>query len=218
MLELVHTFLCKLPGASERIIKYNKERMWLKGSANSEDIRYVYALQMNFILIGMPGVGKSYWGNILSQTFNLDFIDGDELLENKYGKDLLNRIGNKRFCHYEAETLCDLHCTNTVIAPGGSAIYSQKTMKHLKGINSYIIFLQNDIHTIQSRVGNLIDRGVVMKKGQTFQDLFDERTPLYDYFSDVTINCSHKTNQIILTELSQTITGKYQATRRKSAR
>ena len=41
MLELVRTFLIKLPGAKERITKYNKERMWLKGTQGSEDLRKV---------------------------------------------------------------------------------------------------------------------------------------------------------------------------------
>lgn len=41
MLELVRTFLIKLPGAKERITKYNKERMWLKGGGGAEDLRKV---------------------------------------------------------------------------------------------------------------------------------------------------------------------------------
>jgi hypothetical protein len=40
MLELVKTFLHKLPGASDRIIKANRERLWLRGDVHrADDIR-----------------------------------------------------------------------------------------------------------------------------------------------------------------------------------
>lgn len=40
MLELVKTFLTKLPGASDRIVKANRERLWLRGDAHrAEDLR-----------------------------------------------------------------------------------------------------------------------------------------------------------------------------------
>ena len=40
MLELVKMFLMKLPGAAERIVKKNRERLWLRGDAHrAEDVR-----------------------------------------------------------------------------------------------------------------------------------------------------------------------------------
>lgn len=162
----------------------------------------------NIVFIGMPGVGKSYWGKIVSNVYNLNFIDGDTLIENNYGKKLgiiLKELGEKEFCKYEEKVLCNLNCHNTIISPGGSVIYSDKIMNHFKKLNSIIIYLYLDIETLRDRLGDLKKRGVVIKSGMTFRDLFNERSILYEKYSNYKVDCTNKNYNEILSEINHII-------------
>ena len=165
----------------------------------------------NIVFIGMPSAGKSYWGRKLSKKYNINFIDGDIIIEKIYGKklgDILKDLGEKGFCEYEETVLCNLSCRNTIISPGGSVIYSDKIMKHFRKINSIIIYLFVDIQTLRERLGDLKKRGVVIKPGMTFQDLFYERNALYHKYCDIMVDCRKKTKQEIFKELSTIIFNK----------
>ena len=61
MLELVRTFLIKLPGAKERITKYNKERMWLKGGGGGEDLRKVSSYPSKVSTLKVSQIVISMW-------------------------------------------------------------------------------------------------------------------------------------------------------------
>ena len=163
----------------------------------------------NIVFIGMPSVGKSYWGKIISDRYNFDYIDGDILMEKIYGKTLdiiLKELGEDGFCKYEEETLCNLKCRNTIISPGGSVIYSDKIMEHFKKINSIIIYLELDIKTLRDRLGDLKKRGVIIKSGMTFNDLFKERNILYEKYSNFKVDCTNKGEDEILREILNIIT------------
>ena len=43
LLELVYTFLCKIAGVSESIIKHNVETIWIKGQYGADDVRKIYS-------------------------------------------------------------------------------------------------------------------------------------------------------------------------------
>jgi len=42
--------------------------------------------------------------------------------------------------------------------------------------------------TIRYRLGNIKQRGVVLKKGQTLKSLYDERCPLYEKYAHIIVN------------------------------
>ena len=126
----------------------------------------------NYILIGMPGSGKSTIGVLLAKALGYDFVDTDLVIQQKGGgllKEIIARIGNDGF-----------------IAPGGSAVYSDKAMRHFKEIGT-IIYLKLDYQTVKRRLGNLKARGVVLEKGQTLRDLYNERIPYYEKYADITV-------------------------------
>ena len=60
-------------------------------------------------------------------------------------------------------------------------------MEHLKSIGT-VVYLKLDYETLDSRLGNLKGRGVVLKDGQTLKDLYDERIPLYEKYADVIVD------------------------------
>lgn len=161
----------------------------------------------NIILIGMPGVGKSTIGVVLAKVLGYDFIDTDLLIQNKMNmklKDIIQQEGNEGFQKIENDVNASLDISNTVIATGGSVVYCREAMEHLKSIGN-VIYLKLSLEPLSGRLGNLIGRGVVLKDGQTLDELFLERTPLYELYADLIIDEENKnledTLQIILDRL-----------------
>lgn len=158
----------------------------------------------NIILIGMAGCGKSSVGVIAAKRLGFDFLDTDLVLQ-RQEKRLLWQIladdGLDGFYRAEEKALLNVTAARTVIATGGSAVYYESAMKHLKELGA-VVWLKLPYEEIERRINNLATRGVAMKAGMTLRDVFDEREPLYRRYADITIECSgtaeHNAEQIAL--------------------
>jgi shikimate kinase len=151
----------------------------------------------NIILIGMPGSGKSTVGVILAKLAGRGFIDTDILIQTATERslqDIVDTDGQMALRRIEEEILMGISCREHVIATGGSAVYSDRAMAHLRS-DGVIVFLEADIAILQSRVNDFTTRGLAKQAGQTFADLFAERAPLYARYADITINCSGLTHE-----------------------
>ena len=149
----------------------------------------------NIILIGMPGAGKSTLGVLLAKAMGKLFVDTDIIIQQKTKRllqDIIDNDGTDAFMKLEEETLLTVNETNTVIATGGSAVYSEKAMEHFKK-SGKIVYLHVDFAEIEKRVTNITTRGIVLKNGKSLADAFDERKPLYDKYADVVIDCTGST-------------------------
>lgn len=149
-------------------------------------------MKSNIVLIGMPGSGKSTIGRLLAKELNKVSIDGDTIIEQKEGmklQEIINTKGNDYFTKLEEEVLSTLECENYIISPGGSVCYYPRAMKHLSDI-AEVIYLKVDFKSLEKRVHNLDSRGIVFKPGQSFEDLYNERTPLYEKYAGLTIDSS----------------------------
>lgn len=146
----------------------------------------------NVVLIGMPGAGKSTLGIVLAKIMNYDFVDADLLIQQQSDKTLeriIDALGPEGFIQVENQVLSEITCERTVIATGGSAVYSDEAMAHLSSIGR-VVYLQIDYDELKGRLSDLSERGVVMKGGigMSLRDLFDERKPLYEKHSDITVD------------------------------
>lgn len=161
----------------------------------------------NIVLIGMPGVGKSTVGVILAKELGYQFIDADLLIQ-KQGKRLLREIiaqeGVDGFIQIENQVNASIETDRTVIATGGSVVYGREAMEHLKKIST-VVYLKLSYQALKKRLGNLKNRGVVLREGQTLRDLYEERVVLYEKYADIVIDEENKgieeTLQYILKEL-----------------
>jgi shikimate kinase len=147
-------------------------------------------MKENIVLIGMPGVGKSTLGVVLAKELGFQFVDADLLIqerENRLLKEIIAEDGVEGFLKIENDVNASIRAEKTVIATGGSVIYGSDAMEHLKEIGT-VVYLKLDYETLDSRLGNLKGRGVVLKDGQTLKDLYDERIPLYEKYADVVVD------------------------------
>ena len=138
----------------------------------------------------MPGVGKSTIGVVLAKILGMEFVDSDLIIQKSQGKllkEIISEVGTNGFLTIEDEVHADLNVNNSIIATGGSVVYCQNGMEHLRDI-SIIVYLKLDYDLLAHRLGNLTARGVVLREHQTLQDLYKERTPLYEKYAHITID------------------------------
>ena len=161
----------------------------------------------NITLIGMPASGKSSVGVVLAKRLGKKFVDTDIVIQEKYGKllkELIEEHGDDGFREIEDEVNATLDVSNSIISPGGSVVYGERAMKHLKEI-SVIIYLELSYTAIKSRLGDLRERGITLKDGQTLKDLYLERTPLYKKYADITINEMKKSLSKTIDEICESL-------------
>ena len=144
----------------------------------------------NIILIGMPGVGKSTIGVILAKVLGYRFVDADLEIQQQEGKllaQIIDEVGTEGFIQVENRVNASLNVNRTVVATGGSVVYGQEAMEHLRSIGT-VVYLQVPYPVINKRLSDIKGRGVVLKEGQTLYDLYIERTPLYEKYADLCIS------------------------------
>lgn len=144
----------------------------------------------NIILIGMPGCGKSTVGVILAKIMGYRFLDSDLLIQEKEGRllsEIINQDGLDGFNEIENKVNASIDVNRSVIATGGSVIYGKEAMEHFKKIG-IVVYIRLPYEEIANRLGDLTQRGVSIKDGQTLLDLYNERIPLYEKYADVIVD------------------------------
>jgi shikimate kinase len=148
----------------------------------------------NIILIGLPGAGKSTLGIVMAKILNYSFVDADLLIQEQTDKTLqmiIDAMGPQGFIEVENEVLKQIERHHAIIATGGSAVYSDEAMQHLRSIGT-VVQLKITYEELERRLGDLDERGVVLRKGKVvdLHQLYEERVPLYDKYADYTIDVS----------------------------
>ena len=154
------------------------------------DLMYMENKVMNIVLIGMPGSGKSTIGVVLAKHLGYTFVDSDIVIQERHKKllcELIDEFGEEGFLKIENEVNKSLDVDRTVIATGGSAVYSEESMLCLKK-NSIFVYLKVNNTELDNRVTDLKERGVVTNGKKTMQEIFDDRSRLYEKYADVTID------------------------------
>lgn len=164
-------------------------------------------IRSNLVLIGMPGSGKSTVGVILAKKTARVFLDTDLLIQTSQHRplqDIVDKDGYAALRDIEERILLGLSVQNHVIATGGSAVYSEKAMGHLKS-EGLLIFLDVDLATLQSRIPDFSTRGLAKRPEQTLPELFDERIGLYTRHADITVKCDRLTHEDVCARIIEAL-------------
>lgn len=151
----------------------------------------------NIVLIGMPSSGKTTIGKILAESLGIDFIDTDEAIrrmENRALSDIVNEDGLDKFLEIQEAAVTGLDLKGCIVATGGSIVYSEASMEHLKR-NGLVVFLKVEFEEIERRITT--KRRFARSSGQTLYDLYKERMPLYEKYADHVVECRGKTAEEI---------------------
>jgi shikimate kinase len=140
--------------------------------------------------IGMSGIGKSSFGSYLAKKFNRPFIDTDDIIEKKLSSSIkayIEKTSESDFLiQEEAIILAMTIPKNSIIATGGSVVYSEKAMTYLKK-QCTLVYLNDSLENIKNRISNYDTRGVIMNNNKTLDAVYNERKPLYEKWQDITI-------------------------------
>jgi len=159
--------------------------------------------EQNIVLIGMPGAGKSTVGVLLAKATGREFIDTDVFIQARQGRplqEIVDSEGLRGFCHIEEREVLELRARRFVIATGGSVVYSNAAMGHLRA-GGVIVYLALPLDAIERRLSNLAARGVVIADGHSLAGLYEERRPLYEAWADLTVDCVGKNQDHIVAEI-----------------
>ncbi|PKM73808.1 MAG: shikimate kinase [Firmicutes bacterium HGW-Firmicutes-16] len=159
----------------------------------------------NIVLIGMPATGKSTVGVILAKLLGYNFIDTDILLaleQKKTLSQIISANGYDKFIESEGKIGESLKCEKTVIATGGSMIFSENAIRRLSE-NGIVIWLDTPVEELERRmVGTLLDRGVAAPSQLTLHEIFEIREPLYKKYAQLRILCTG-TSELVATRLRE---------------
>lgn len=159
----------------------------------------------NITLIGMPGSGKSTVGVVLAKKLGRRFIDSDLVIQENCGKllyQLIEESGEAGFLILENRINKGIQADGAVIATGGSAVYGKEAMDHFKEIGT-VVYLRISYEELEARLGDLHERGVVIREGDTLRDLYEERIPLYEKYADVVIDVSGRDIRSVVEEIAR---------------
>lgn len=163
--------------------------------------------QKNIVLIGMPGAGKSTVGVVLAKKLGYGFLDSDLVIQSREGKllhEIIEEQGVEKFWAIEEEANLSIEGSRTVIATGGSVIYGARAMEHLRE-GGIIVYLKLSCEEIARRLGDLNERGVTLREGQTLETLYEERIPLYEKYADITMECEGLSIRGIVEEIARRV-------------
>lgn len=159
-------------------------------------------------LIGMPGAGKSTIGKKLAEDLGWKFLDLDILIREKTGLtpvEFIRKNGDAGFLELEEELSLDLNLAETVFAPGGSIIYSTRTMNKLKA-ETHIFYLNLPLEEVKKRLGpNPFERGIIGLARWGLEGLFKERHYLYQTYAHQTINFSGSGDQDTIEQIKKIV-------------
>ena len=119
-------------------------------------------MKPNITMIGNAVIGQEHHWGTAGQEAGISFVDVDIVIQEKEGrllKEIIAQEGMDGFLKVEERINAGLDVTLSVIAPGGSVIYGEKAMEHLKEI-SEVVYLKMSYEEMENRIGNVVDRGV----------------------------------------------------------
>ena len=140
---------------------------------------------MNIVLVGMPGAGKTTIGRKLGKIMNRKHYDLDREFQNEYGispADFLRNEDESTFREMEKKIVRRLgNLQNVIISTSGGVVSKMENYYHLKK-NSVIFMIERNINYLSTKNRPLSEGGI-----ETLIKMKEEREKGYKYFTDYTV-------------------------------
>lgn len=140
---------------------------------------------MNIVLVGFMGTGKSAVGRYLAAELHVPFADVDATIAEKVGKtikDIFAEAGEAKFRRFENETIAELaQQDKTVIATGGGALLDEKNREMLQR-NGILVCLTARLNTLLERLRHDLVRPMLAGEDleRKVKQLMEERQSVYN--------------------------------------
>lgn len=137
-----------------------------------------------YVLVGLPGSGKSTVGRHLARKLNLPFIDSDHAMEQRLGcsiREFFEVEGEERFRDIECEVIDQLtQGPRGVLSTGGGTVLRAVNREHLKGRGT-VFYLRTSPEDVFRRLRHDQSRPLLQVTDplMRLRDLFEVRDPLY---------------------------------------
>jgi shikimate kinase len=159
------------------------------------------------VLIGMAGAGKSTVGAALAKKLGYAFTDLDLCLRNndfRSIQEIIDTQGEGALLKLEKDQMYQIDLNQRVVSPGGSIIYHTDLMDYLKE-RATLVYLDEEFPTIEKRITNAADRGIVGLKSHSLKEIYEERRPLYIQYADLIVKSNGKSFNGLVAEIMQAI-------------
>lgn len=142
------------------------------------------------VIIGAPGSGKSTVGVLVARALGLEFVDVDEVIEQRVGKrisDIFVDDGEAHFRRLERDATIELLRSGGVVSLGGGAVMNPDIRAALAGHE--VVWLKVSITQATRRVGMNSLRPLLLGNVRSrLVALLKERTPLYEQCATITVD------------------------------
>jgi shikimate kinase len=138
----------------------------------------------NLALVGFMGVGKSSVGRIVAEHIRFDFVDTDDLIQERVGRtipEIFAQDGEAAFRAHERAVVEELGArSGLVIATGGGLICHPGNLESLRS-HALIVCLWASAKTIWERVRSQTHRPLLQSPDPqaTIAELLLQRGPIY---------------------------------------
>jgi len=169
----------------------------------------------NIALIGFMGVGKSSVGRLVASQLHFDFVDTDELIEQRAGKNIgaiFAEQGEAAFREMERQLLAEMmDWRRRVIATGGGMAANEVNISSLKQ-HALTVCLWASAESIWVRVRHQAHRPLLQDANpqEKIRSLLAERAPFYRQ-ADVLVNSEMRS----IREVAQQVLHQYQLVRQR---
>jgi shikimate kinase len=163
-------------------------------------------MNLNIVLIGFMGCGKSSIGRRLANRLGHEFIDSDELIVSQAGRsisEIFAEEGEERFRERETLSLRGLLETpNIVLATGGGAVLREENRMLLHRIGK-VVWLHADAETLFERASRSRKRPLldVENPRSVFNALLESRMPVYQSAADLQVIASGLSHEQTVEEI-----------------
>ena len=156
------------------------------------------------IFVGPMGAGKTTLAKKLAKQLGREFIDTDKLIENEHGPiaEIFDNKGEPHFRALEEEAFSNAVQQGAVIATGGGVVLSEVNRSLMK--QGLVVFLDSTQDAVVGRV-NLEKRPLLRDNPDRWQEIYDERLPLYKEVSDIEVFTGTRPIKDLLGEIGEKI-------------